>query len=267
LLSTLSREGINAHYVTGSRAFTSTLREIVGTRASAQVKYFNSYSDAEVKAVDVLICDESHRIRGTSNQRFTPAAKRSNLSQVDELFHAAKVGVFPLDDQQVVKPDGIGSSAYIREHALAQNFEVYEYDLEAQFRCAGNAGFVNWVDNTLEIRRTPNVLWNMNETFEFRICENVHDLDRQVREKAVQALKARLMAGFCWPWSKPNPDGTLVHDVVVGDLRRPWNARPEATRLAENIPPATLWAFRSEGLEQVGCVYTAHRVSSSTMPE
>jgi uncharacterized protein len=65
------------------------------------------------------------------------------------------------------------------------------------------------------------------------------------------------MAGFCWPWSKPNPDETLVDDVVVGDFRRPWNAPPEARRLAENIPPATLWAFRSEGLEQVGCVYTA----------
>jgi hypothetical protein len=205
----------------------------------------------------VLICDESHRIRGTSNHRFTPAAKRSNLSQVDELFHAAKVGVFLIDDQQVVKPDEIGSSAYIREHALAQSIEVYEYDLEAQFRCAGNAGFVNWVDNTLEIRRTPNVLWNMDEIFEFRICENVRDLDQRVREKVEQGLKARLMAGFCWPWSKPNPDGTLIDDVVVGDFGRPWNARTEATRLAANIPPATLWAFRSEGLEQLGCVYTA----------
>ena len=48
-----------------------------------------------------------------------------------------------------------------------------------------------------------------------------------------------------------------MEDVVAGDFRRPWNARPNARRLAENIPPATLWAFRPEGLEQVGCVYTA----------
>jgi uncharacterized protein len=106
----------------------------------------------------------------------------------------------------------------------------------------------------------------MNEIFEFRICENIYDLDRQVREKVMQGFKARLMAGFCWPWSKkPNPDGTLADDVVVGDFRRPWNARLEATRLAENIPPATLWAFRSEGLEQV-VASTLHRVSSSTTP-
>ena len=82
-------------------------------RASVQVKYFNSYSDAEVNAVDVLICDESHHICGTSNHRFTPAAKRSNLESGRRMFHVAKVGVFLLDDQQIVKPDEMGSSAYI----------------------------------------------------------------------------------------------------------------------------------------------------------
>jgi hypothetical protein len=46
---------------------------------------------------------------------------------------------------------------------------------------------------------------------------------------------------------KVNPDGALVDDVVVGDFRRPWNARPEATRLAENISPATLWALALGG--------------------
>jgi uncharacterized protein len=146
-----------------------------------------------------------------------------------------------------------------------QNFEVYEYDLEGQFRCAGNAGFVNWLDNTLEIRRTPNVLWNMDEIFEFRICETIHELDRQVREKAEQGFKARLTAGFCWPWSKANADGTLVEDVVAGDFRRRWNARPEARRLAENIPPATLRAFCHEDWNRWGAS-TLRKVSSSTTP-
>jgi len=37
LLGDLSAKGLNTHYVTGSRAFTTTLREIVGTRASQQI--------------------------------------------------------------------------------------------------------------------------------------------------------------------------------------------------------------------------------------
>jgi len=37
----------------------------------------------------------------------------------------------------------------------------------------------------------------------------------------------------------------------------PWNARPEATRLAPGIPKAQLWAYDPGGINQVGCVYTA----------
>src|SRR5690606_7830087 len=62
---------------------------------------------------------------------------------------------------------------------------------------------------------------------------------------------------FCWEWSQPNPDGTLVEDVVIGDFRRPWNASPEARRLAKGIPKASVWAHDPNGIHQVGCVYTA----------
>src|ERR1039458_1254842 len=40
LLGDLSAQGLNAHYVSGSRAFTSTIREIVGTRGAAQGRSF-----------------------------------------------------------------------------------------------------------------------------------------------------------------------------------------------------------------------------------
>jgi phage repressor protein C with HTH and peptisase S24 domain len=67
-----------------------------------------------------------------------------------------------------------------------------------------------------------------------------------------------MTAGFCWEWSKKtNLDGTLKNDVVLGNYVRPWNARPEATRLAKGIPKATLWAHDPNGIEQVGCIYTA----------
>ena len=66
-----------------------------------------------------------------------------------------------------------------------------------------------------------------------------------------------MTAGFCWPWSNPRPDGTLVNDVVIGDYRRPWNAKPEARKLAKGIPKALTWAHDPTGLGQVGCIYTA----------
>jgi DUF2075 family protein len=253
-MAALSKQGLNTHYVTGSRAFTTTLREIVGTRASSQVKYFNSYMAAERDAVDIMICDESHRIRKTSNNRFTK--NRSEKSQIEELFHVAKVGVFLLDDDQVVKPDEIGSSELIKEKAEADGCDVFEYDLEAQFRCGGNDGFVQWVNNTLEIKRTPSVLWDYSQEYDFKIFDSVEELDLLIREKAAAGFKARMSAGFCWEWSMPEPNGELVNDVVIGDYRRPWNAKPEARRLARDIPSSNLWAYEPTGINQVGCVYT-----------
>jgi len=257
LLGALCAKGLNAHYVTGSRAFTQTIRRIVGTRASAQIRYFNGYASADYEAVDVLICDESHRIRISSNSRFTRAENRSDLPQVTELINAAKTLVFLLDDNQVVRPGEIGSANYITEQAVSRGCNVLEYRLEAQFRCSGSDGFINWVNNTLGIERTANVLWNLAEDFEFRICSSPEELEESVRAKVEKGFTGRLTAGFCWKWSSPNPDGTLPEDVVIGEYRRPWNAKSDAGHLAEGIPPESLWAYDPNGIDQIGCVYTA----------
>jgi len=44
---------------------------------------------------------------------------------------------------------------------------------------------------------------------------------------------------------------------VIGDYRRPWNARSEVTGLAPGIPKEVHWAYDPRGIDQIGCVYTA----------
>lgn len=254
LMADLLRDEYDAQYATGSRAFTGTLREIIGSRGATQFKFFNSYIEAKRNAVDVLLCDEAHRIRKNSSTRFKKAP--GERPQVEELIEAARVSVFFIDPRQGVKPDEIGSIDHIEEHAKKVGARVHRYKLEAQFRCEGSEGFVNWIDNTLGIAPTANQIWSGDERFDFQIASSVEDLDRRIRERSEAGFTARLAAGFCWKWSKPNLDRTLVPDVVVGDWRRPWNARP-GEKVARGIPPATLWAHDPGGIEQVGCVYTA----------
>jgi DUF2075 family protein len=257
LLGDLSEKGLTSHYVNGSGAFSETVRKIVGTRASAQIKYTNAYKNADFNVVDVLICDEAHRIRETSNTWTTPSAKKTDVPQVVELLNAAKTPVFLLDDDQLVRPDEIGSIEYIRQQAEALGCVIREYELAVQFRCAGSEGFVNWINNTLGVRRTANVIWTGAEGFEFRIFDSPESLELAIRQRAAQGFTARMTAGFCWRWSNPNNDGTLVNDVVLGNYRRPWNARSGKGRLAKGIPRERLWAYQAGGIDQVGCVYTA----------
>jgi hypothetical protein len=206
LMAELLRKGYNAHYATGSRAFTETLRNVIGRRGSVQFKYFNSYAAALPDEVDVLICDESHRIRETSNTRFQ---KKSDQPQVTELLRAARVGVFFIDDDQVVRPGEIGSTDYIIKAGNELKTNIEEFTLDIQFRCAGSQGFIAWIENTLGIHRTANVLWNTREEeFDFRVFSSPAELDRAIRAKAAEGFSARLAAGFCWPWSKARLDGT-----------------------------------------------------------
>lgn len=257
LMRRLLEEGYNAQYATGSKAFTETLRAVIGSRGAIQFKYFNSYGAAERDAVDVVICDEAHRIRETSNSRFTRKEKLSRKPQIQELLDASKVAVFLVDDKQVVRPGEIGSAEYIRLAAADDGCRLFEYELEAQFRCAGSEGFVAWVDNTLELARTANVLWDPEDDFDFRMLPSPASVERAIRAKTQEGATARMVAGFCWKWSDPLDSGSLVDDVVLGDYARPWNARHDAKRLARGIPPASLWANEAGGIDQIGCVYTA----------
>lgn len=257
LMGDLLLSGYNTHYATGSKAFTETLRRIIGSRGEVQFKYFNSYIDAEPNEIDVLVCDEAHRLREVSHSRFTRRDLRTGRPQVEELIEASKVSVFFIDDNQVVRPNEIGSSDLIREAAGRMDCRLDEYRLEAQFRCAGSDGFVNWINNTLGVARTANVLWDGSEGFEFRIFESPVELEGAIQERAREGFTARATAGFCWPWSAPKSDGTLIADVKVGDFQRPWNAKPDAGRLAPGIPKASHWAHDPDGINQIGCVYTA----------
>jgi hypothetical protein len=258
LMADLLLKGYSAYYATGSRAFTQTLRNIIGHRGGAQFKYFNSFGEAEYNAVDVLICDEAHRLRKTSYNRFQPKRKGIEIPQIQELINGAKVAVFFIDQDQVVRPEEIGSVDYIKEVAHKNDCLLFEYELDVQFRCAGSEAFVDWINNTLGIAKTANVIWTGEEQFDFRIFGTPEKLEEAILEKIKDGYTARLTAGFCWDWSKElRRDVLLREDVKVGEFCRPWNARPEASRLPKGIPKATLWAYDPKGIDQIGCIYTA----------
>jgi hypothetical protein len=59
-------------------------------------------------------------------------------------------------------------------------------------------------------------------------------------------------------------DGQLVPDVRVGEWSMPWNARDGVGRLGPGIPKSDFWASSKEGIDQVGCVYTAQGLPRNT---
>ncbi len=256
LVAEMAALGLRTLHVTGSKAFTENLRKLVGGRAGVLFKYFRDTANVG-EPMDVVILDEAHRIRTVSTSRFTPAKARSGKAQIDDILDASRVSVFFIDDLQVVRPGEVGSTDLIREAAAKRSLEVREFELQAQFRSNGSDSFIQWVDNTLELGRTPQVLWPMDDDFDFRIVGSIGELDHLIRAQAADGATARLVAGFCWPWSDPDQNGNLEPDVRVGEWSMPWNAKSEARKLGPGIPKSDFWASAPEGIDQVGCVYTA----------
>lgn len=253
----LLSKGLVVFHATGSRAFTSTVRKIVGQRVSSFFKYFNSFVGYNENDIDVLICDEAHRIRKRSYNRWTKQEFRSETPQVEELIKVAKVSVFFIDNYQVVRPEEIGSTTLIREAAKKYKTEIFEFELKTQFRCSGSDGYLNWIDNTLGLRATANRKLTKNEKMEFKIFQSPRALYREIKLKNKERPNsARLVAGFCWPWSDANPDGTLKKDVKIGNFEMTWEAKDETPRLAPGIPKSSLWAYDPNGVNQIGSIYT-----------
>jgi uncharacterized protein len=249
VMGELMRQDRTVFHATGSSAFTNTLRKIVGSRAQRLFKFFNSFNLTEPNSIDVLICDEAHRVRKTSNSRYTRREDRSNLPQIDELLRIARLNIFFIDENQIVRPEEIGSIALIKDSAKqfgVEEGDISEFELKTQFRCSGSDAYLQWLDKVLDI--TDSEEFAFDARMEFKIFANPSDMMVEIRRRnAEKKNSARIVAGFCWPWSNPNSDGSLVNDVKIGDFVMPWEKKDTFWK----------WATDDSGMEQVGTVYTA----------
>jgi uncharacterized protein len=269
LLGKLGRQGRAVLHATGSSSFTNTLRKIVvgsrSSRAQQMFVYFNSFIGTPPNSLDVLICDEAHRIRETSVNRFTRANERAKAKrQIHELIDVARTPVFLLDEKQVVRPGEMGSEAEIRAAAEAAGCRVEVVRLEGQFRCGGSQLYDQWVLRLLGLGPGDPVRWSdltrgTDETYQVAALPSPSALESWLLSRRPGSDDtARIAAGYCWRWSDPvvvDGSKTLVDDVVIGEWRRPWNAKPDKT--VPGVPASHFWASDRRGFGQVGCIYTA----------
>ncbi|MFE0728922.1 DNA/RNA helicase domain-containing protein [Streptomyces antibioticus] len=259
LLGELYRRGMPALHATGSQSFTKTMRKVAGSRkreVQDLFKYFNSFMTAEKNSLDVLICDEAHRIRETSANRYTRAEHRTGRAQIDELIDVSHVPVFLLDEHQVVRPGEMGTVAEIKAAAAKRNIPCHVVPLDSQFRCGGSDAYLRWVVRLLGLESGGATVWEPDDRMQLLVADSPQEMETFLEARRAQGYGARISAGYCWRWSpEPKPGDPLALDVVIGEWARPWNLRGD--RSVSGAPPAALWATDPAGFGQVGCVYTA----------
>lgn len=258
LLGELSRRGKTTLHATGSKAFRNSLRKIAGARSPQVQKlfsYFNSFMTAERNSLDVIICDEAHRIRDTSANRYTKADLRTGTPQLHELLNVARVPVFLLDSNQVVRKGETGTPDYIEEEARELGLKVIRVDLDGQFRCGGSRLYETWLNGFLNLGSSEKVTWTKDPNFNVLVADSPEEIESKLRRFESEGYKSRITAGYCWTWNDPNEDGTLPNDVKIGNWSKPWNVKGD--RGVGGYLSGELWAIDPKGFDQIGCVYTA----------
>ncbi|MEU3622557.1 hypothetical protein BS329_03610 [Amycolatopsis coloradensis] len=261
LLGEAVRAGYRARHATGSQSFTTALRKTAGYGSRVTQKLFQYFGTAaEPDSLDLLVCDDAHQLRTTSNTRYTPASRRSDRTQAAQLLEAARVVVFLLDEDQAIRPGQLGTRDYLASAAQAGGATVHATELTSQHRHR-SVRYDSWVRRLLGLDDAPCLptSWNPGEEpaprFELRVADSSGELEQLLRAKTDLGASARITAGLCWPWSEARPGNPLVGDIVIGDWRRPWSVKGKRT--VNGQPPSPLWAIDPAGAGQIGSVYSA----------
>mgnify|MGYP000851203726 FL=1 len=156
---------------------------------------------------------------------------------------------FFIDDNQKIRPEDIGSVENITSIARKFNSEVYKFKLETQFRCSGADSYIDWLDYVFQIDKSKKVSNWQNTDLDFRLIDDPNDVYHLIKNWVSQGLKARMLAGYAWKWTKEGNANAEVEDVCIPEYGfcMPWNSRSSRTT----------WADDDEGINQIGCIHTS----------
>jgi len=208
--------------------------------------------------VDILIVDEAHRIGKKSNNQYTKPSDRTDMPQIEQLIRCAKTSIFFIDDKQVIRFLEVGNTELIKNAAKKYGCIVKEVELVSQFRCGGSENYLDWLESVLGHSDRKIMFDSTKENFDFQIIDSPEKLYELIKQKDSEDEKsARLTAGFCWDWSKTlDFNGELVKDVRIGDFAMPWETH-DKVRPPKGYVRWYEWAYKPEGIKQIGCIYTA----------
>jgi hypothetical protein len=244
LLAKLTNEGLFAQYTSKNSAPRNVYaKKLTGHKKTSIHNMFigsGSYVNADKNMVDVVICDEAHRLNDKSGMYHNLGE-----NQIKEIINAGLCSVFFIDESQRVTLSDIGTVSEIAKWADCLESEVQEMELLSQFRCNGSDGYLAWLDEVLEIRDTAN--FNMKDIdYDIRIIDSPGKVRDMIIETNREHNHSRMLAGYCWEWIKSGKNNSAVHDIKIDDFEMSWN-----------LGNTTTFAIDEDSINQIGCIHTS----------
>lgn len=200
---------------------------------------------------DLLIVDETHRLRQGGNQPAGALYKKHtdinlalfgrddyDLTPIDWILAKSSHQIFLIDTAQTIHTGDVPSSAL---SALRETSDDHHraYRLASQMRVQAGDDYVGYVRSVLS--STPPAPKPF-PGYDLRFFDDLSDMRAEVQAREAEVGLSRLLAGFAWKW-KTKTDKT-AYDIEIDGIKLRWNGTAED------------WVNSPNSAQEVGVIHT-----------
>lgn len=230
-------------------SFRNTLKKVFKNIKGLNAKMVIGPSDVANNTFDILVVDESHRLRrrvnlGAYYGAFDTACKKlgfdiENCSELDWILKQSETSILFYDENQSIKPSDAKKDDF--DKLKANSFTKIEY-LKSQFRVKGGNDYVQYIDNLLNCRLNITESIFNSKNYAFTLFDSIEELVAEIKLRDKENGLSRLVAGYSWQWiSNKNKD---LYDIKIESTELKWNS------------VASDWVNSSNSINEVGCIHT-----------
>ena len=214
------------------------------------------------KQFDLLIVDESHRLRKRKNLTqygsFDQNNKKFKLgnegTELDWIRLKSNYQILLYDEEQSIKPTDIDKEVF---QIIAKEKNTHNYKLETQLRCLlGGDEYINYIKEIFS-NNPPKKKINFNE-YELKIFDNVDDMVQNIKNKNEIYGLCRNVAGYAWKWNSKGKKLPMhvtkkevqkikennLYDIEIDGYKYIWNSQP------------TDWINSKNSINEIGSIHT-----------
>ncbi|MCF0260700.1 MAG: DUF2075 domain-containing protein, partial [Erysipelotrichaceae bacterium] len=256
-----SRENFKIALVVPQTPLRNTLKSVFKSAKGLKANMVIGPYDAVKEDFDVLIVEESHRLKRRKGlvgyKGFDNTAKSlgfdENSTELDWIMAKSRYQVLIYDGGQAVNSSDIPKDKF---NELKKLNRTELFSLNSQMRVMGGEDYIRYINQILS-DNPPEKVIDFTEHYEFLLFEDFRQLKEKIAAQEASYGLSRIAAGYAWEWkskkqiSKLGVEGYYklksedrVYDMIIDGIPLTWNS------VISN------WVYTDHSLEEVGCIHT-----------
>lgn len=198
------------------RTIKSVFKQVPGLKPNMVI----GPSDVVKEKYDILIIDESHRLKQRKNipnyGSFDATNKKLGFgedgTELDWILASAKHTIFFYDKNQSIRPSDVN------EEIFTSLGITKKYELQSQMRVEAGDEYINYISDILEMNNPQKQNF---EGYDLCLFGDISEMRKAIIDKNKKYGLCRMVAGYAWPWVSRN-DYNLF-DIEIDGEKFKWN--------------------------------------------